>query len=541
MTRTLRHAVVFALVFVAPMALRAADVRPATRPVGLFAAASIDRLMQDIETIAGTADRNDVSEQLKGLIANFGNFEGFDRERPIGVMVGLGGGLAPQPEPVGFLPVKDVDKFLKTIAFGPIRNAPVDGKPGRYELIGPDGKLQMRVAGEWAYIGKSAEAVEDTFPNPAELSRTILDSYDLAWSIDFTAIPEGLKQIGLASLRSQFDANLKKLKGKPDEEVKIHRAAGEEFLEQVDDLAKNGTRFTIGLEINQETKRARIEGRLHRKGDAPRAEVAAPPARFAAAFDPASPARFSLSARLNERQRSVLQGVVGLIRRNAVKDDHPADSPLPKLFSVLAATVESGRIDLLSQFVGAPPGPFTLVGGIGMEKTDELAAALPGVVSYAEKAPTIAEAKSNVETREGVMLHRLVGNQSNKGIDVLYGEKPALLFGAGKDALWFALGQDDASELLGKIVAPRNAVEAPATGGRLTAELTLQAGAWIGLQGDEGNPGIAVARNAFARGNDSIRLLVDAGGPSPRFVAEFDSGWLRLLGLIVGDAIDRGK
>ena len=64
------------------------------------------------------------------------------------------------------------------------------------------------------------------------------------------------------------------------------------------------------------------------------------------------------------------------------------------------------------------------------------------------------------------------------------------------------------------------------------------AGAWVGLQGERGDArNVELVRNAFSRGNDGLRLHYrNAAGP--KLQLDLESGWLRLLGLAAGRAVD---
>lgn len=511
----------------------------AVRPLVVVSAASVDRLLEDVETVAVSADRRDLFETLKGLLANVGNFEGADRTKPAGVFVFLSGGLPPKPEPVGFVPVANAETFLKTIAFGPIRTKPVEGKAGRHELVGPEGSAFLQFQGAHAFIAPKGVSLDRTFPDPQTMTAELAAKYDLAARVDLGAIPEGLKSLALGMIRTRAEADQQKAAQKPNataDEIRLQKEMSDTAVEAIESAVKSGKEIVLGLEVNRTSKTATLEARFvtESKGTAP-AAAAAPVSGFSA--DPASPGGLTLSYTVPEKRRAVLRDLADQVEKQALAKAKPDDAALlARLFGPFKATIEAGRLDLAVQFVGSAPGPLTLVGGLRMADAEPFGEVLPELVQKLSSHPQIASAETNAIEAGGVRLHRLTGRSASSNDDRLFGPKPGLLLGSGRDALWFAVaGKANGGEV--KDFIAKGAKGSPPDG----LHVTFSAGTWVAMspQAGQEDAKAKLLRDAFIRGKDRFTVDLTGTPTGPLLKVTVEEGYLRLIGLTAAQRVGK--
>lgn len=529
--------VLLTLVFTVPQPLAfvpseaTAQDKAAGRPLVVVSAAGIDRLLEDVETLAAAADRRDLFETLKGLLSNVGNFEGADRSRPAGVVVFLAGGLPPKPEPIGFVPVANAESFLKTIAFGPIRTKPVEGKNGRHELVGPEGSAFLQFHGTHAMIAPKGVSLDREFPNLDMLTKDLATKYDLAARVDLSVVPEGLKQLFLGTVRARVEADQQKAAEKPnasEEEIRAQKEIGKAGLELVESAVKSGREIVVGLSIDQKTRASSLEARFitanaKDAGTAPVDGVMA---------NPTSPAQLKVSLTASEKRRPALRDLAAAIEKQALAKASSDDADLLKrLFAPVKATMEAGRFDVDVQFVGSAPGPLTMVGGIQMKDADALGQALPELLQKLGRHPDVAAVETNSVEAGPVKLHRLVGRSASANDDRLFGPKPGLLVGSGRDALWFAVaGKANGGDVAHFVT--RGKMAATSADG---LHLSIAAGTWVAMAPEAGQDNVhaKLLRDAFIRGKDRFTVDLTGSPTGPLLKVTAEEGYLRLLGLAI--------
>ncbi|MCC7419683.1 MAG: hypothetical protein IT428_05350 [Planctomycetaceae bacterium] len=514
-----------------------AQDKATARPLVVVTAASIDRLLEDVKTVAVSADHGDLFDSLKGLLNNVGNFEGADRSRPAGILVFLTGGFPPKPEPIGFVPVADADAFLKTVAFGPIRTKPVEGKTGRHELAGPNGSAFLQFHGTHAMIAPKGVALDRAFPDIEALTKDLATKYDIAARVDLSVVPEGVKQLFLGTVRARVEADQQKAAEKPDsteEAVRAQKEMSDAGLEMIESAVRNGREVVVGLTIDQTTRSASLEARFV---NANGKEAGAPP-MVGNLANPASPARLKIGFTVSEKRRPALRDLANAVEKQALAKANPEDAALlSRLFGPLKATMEAGRLDVEVHFVGAAPGPLTMVGGIQMKDADSLARALPELLQKLGRHPNVGAVETNAVDAGEVQLHRLTGRSASANDDRVFGPKPGLLVGAGRETLWFAVaGKSNESDVTGFV--SRAAREGTPVDG---LQLEIAAGTWVAMspQAGEESARTRLLRDAFIRGKDRLSVDVTGSPTGPVLKVTVEEGYLRLLGLAI--ALRAGK
>lgn len=515
-----------------------AQEKAAGRPLVVVSAAGIDRLLEDVETVAVAADRRDLFETLKGLLSNVGNFEGADRTRPGGVVVFLTGGFPPKPEPIGFVPVANAETFLKTIAFGPIRTKPVDGKEGRHELVGPEGSAFLQFHGTHAMIAPKGVSLDRGFPDLEMLTKDLASQYELAARVDLSVIPEGVKSFFLGTVRARVEEDQQKAAARPnvsEEEIRAQKEVSGAGLEMIESAVKTGREIVVGLTIDRKTKAAALEARFVNAGA--KESHTAPVAGFVPSVD--SPAQLKIGLSVSEKRRPALKDLAAAIEKQALEKASADDKGLlTRLFAPLKATIEAGRLDLDVQFVGSAPGPLTLVGGVQMKEADSLAQLLPELFQKLGRHPDISAVETNALEAGTVQLHRLIGRSASANDDRLFGPKPGLLVGSGRGALWFAVaGKEHGGDVSDYVT--RRAAAAPSTDDGL--HFSLSAGTWVAMAPEAGQDTekARLLRDAFIRGKDRFTIDLTGSPTGPLLKVTAEEGYLRLLGLAIAQRVGK--
>jgi hypothetical protein len=219
-----------------------------------------------------------------------------------------------------------------------------------------------------------------------------------------------------------------------------------------------------------------------------------------------------------------------------LKDPASEQLPVRKLIDAIDGTVQNGRIDGMVQFLGDPPAKMVMVAALGMAHADDVALALEQLLPLVGLSPEVRKLEMNFAQAGGVSFHRITGQKVRMQDEQLYGADLALYVGAGRDALWVALGGAQTPELLEDVMT------AAVDGGSNDASRVplLHAAVhltnWIGVVGDgtgaEAQRFIEAARTAFSDPEqDGLAVELGPTDQGLRFHAKVDEGYIRLLGL----------
>ena len=132
----------------------AEEEEPVSQPLLIVCVASADQVLDDVFEMFKTAGKPQMINVIKGLLGNVDDFKGMDRKKPFGMMLYIETGLPPTPSPIGFIPVKNINDLMKTIANGPFTLKPVKDKKNRYEVVGRGPSVQVLLKNGYAFIGK---------------------------------------------------------------------------------------------------------------------------------------------------------------------------------------------------------------------------------------------------------------------------------------------------------------------------------------------------------------------------------------------------
>ncbi len=483
-------------------------------PLAIISAAGFERWMSNMDYLFGTIEREELADYVGGKLANVNDLKGFDRDKPVGMLIFLRPGLLPQPYPVTFVPVKNLSDMIGTLTGGPVKVKKIDDT--HYDLVGDRETFHARLAGEYAWIATQTDQLDYEFPDPVTVTKRLSDRYDIAIEFNLTQVPEGMKHIFLDFLRASTETSIQQRDGEPNTAYQMRRLNALDTLDWIDQLLLQGERLTFGLKVDKSTKHATIEVDVQAKKDSDFAkslqDVAARPSYFSNVVEDDVPLTFSLSAMMTpanqkrfadffehaeqdaaEQLANVLEGKKP---SEAKKPENaappPADAPkstgLPKskrgsagkplkakipvppalhdIFESLRATAKTGHVDFFVQFIadskssGAPQ--FTLIGGAKIADGSRFAGGMTEILRQLKDRPGMARMDFSIDSHAGVTFHRIAGGglDTDPGAQETFGAKPAVYVGLGSQAVWFALGQADALPQLKLVIDRVNTVPA---------------------------------------------------------------------------------
>jgi hypothetical protein len=523
-------------------------------PVVVINVASVERLLNQALVTFESAGRPELAETLGGALERVNNLKGFDRNESVGVMIYLNGLM---PEVVGYVPVKNFDEVLKTIEIGPITTK----KTGedRFEIVSRRQTFYGKVQADYAFIANSASALDREFRDPAGMTARLSRAHDLAASFNLKSIPPPTRDLFLSLLRAKSESDLQRRDNEPVSAHRLRKAAGLRNIELIEELLLQGKELTIGWSVSASNKTASLEIAFVADSQSELAtyfnELEGVRSRFAGLLSAKTPLTASLSWKLGRPAKKMFQEMISAVEIQWMKDlgepnvgstategESPQANPVRQLVQVLRGTTDAGHLDLAFQFIDQPSGSFVLVGGLKVADAPTLSTALTDIFTRLKENEALSDVRLNALSHQGISFHRLEFKQDRPQDERLYGGKPGLHVGVGDNVLWLALGGDDAPAELKRTID--KAAEPVAEGvTQFPLQFVMNFASWMDVFDPEKKPDgfAALARSAFAKGGDSLRieaLPIDGG---LRLKITMDEAFLRLVGQQIAKQIDASQ
>jgi len=187
-----------ALLMLAPWPASADDAeadveQPPPIPFGVVNAASVERVLTEVQYVFDVAERPELMQLVEGVLGQIKNLEGMDRTKPFGALFYLDAGLPPTPFPVMYIPVLDEQKLIDTLTFGDNRWKRSGTDPTRYDQISAP-NLHLKFSHGYAFICRQGDWVlEEELPEPVVFNEVLTSRYDLAASLRIGSVPTGIR------------------------------------------------------------------------------------------------------------------------------------------------------------------------------------------------------------------------------------------------------------------------------------------------------------------------------------------------------------
>jgi hypothetical protein len=172
-----------------------------------------------------------------------------------------------------------------------------------------------------------------------------------------------------------------------------------------------------------------------------------------------------------------------------------------------------------------------LLAATRLENADETAAALTEFLPLIAETSAVADLEPDAVEVDGVSLHRLTLQEVRKQDEWLYGPDVGLYLGAGRDALWLALGGFEREEQLNALLGRNQSLDDAARASLLRLDVQLKPWLSPDSSGDERGPRwLQLAREAFNQGGDRLHLDLFVDGSELRLQGTLEEGYIRFAG-----------
>jgi hypothetical protein len=435
----------------------------------------------------------------------------------------------------------------------------------------------------------------DNLPDLPAVFEPLAARYDAGVTLRIKAVPEGVRQVFVAFLRTQAEIELQRKDEEPEAAYLMRRANGISMVEFLDQFLMQGEDVTLGWNAQPDQKKGVIEFSLNATPDSEFAkylsDVASKPSMFAALRDEQAPLTVNVSWVMNKREIDATKLLLDAMKAE-LKKDLPdianEGGPIDQFFKPLHATADAGHFDFFVQFATPDVRQFVILGGLKLVGGQAFGTALAQIVDsviinqqkqIASGTPgdaDDAEITARAESHQGIAFHKIVPRRTDDEAERFFGGSPEFLFGASSRAAWFAIGAEDAlptlRDSIDTVAASPPASREP--GGNVPFQLTARVAPWLEIPPGEvrlGSPAIgenvsdeerekqlqrfeeqkrrlqqrqeerrATAEEAFNE-TDSIRVDAKPSESGIRFRITLDEGFVKMLGLVIAREYDKSQ
>lgn len=536
-------------------------------PVAVIAVANIDGLLADVDDLFAAAGAPHHAQMIRGVVANFNNFRGLDRTRPVGMYFYFPSAGQTDPQPLLFFPVADVDELIASVQLGNALRLEQGATSSRLILHTEEGPIPIKLQDGYAFADptRSDARLQAPLTDPSVLLGDTLKEFDVALIVRREGIPPFLFEVAKGQLRTEALRQQPQSPGESDEEYAIRREIQQAVFALAESVVNDWRGAVVGLSLSAEERQARLSSQilLDPKGETAEIlqRIRRDQSQFAAQIAEESALSLAMKWQPTSTGREVLASIVETMR-NQINDelaqaDETSRAAVARMVDALETTVSDGVFDSFSQLVGAPPNGFVFISGTAVESSSELAAGIEQLLPFAAESDEIREVEMDFARAGEVAIHRMWPKQLRKQDRRLYGDDAAIYVAAGNGALWLAIGTEEAADLLADSIqmqptAAGAVLARPSTlsgGPKILSDngfvdLVIHASEWVGFAPVDGGGRKAelarAARQAFENpAEDTFRLQLGATEDRLQLELRLGYGFVRLFGLAVAAGIDQ--
>ena len=437
-------------------------IEEGTRPLATVTFASANRFVDEARYIfdaAGTPGAFKVVEDW--LSGSLNNLEGFNRDKPFGVMVYLPVAFPPLPEFIGFVPVDSVEAATKLVEKAPVVISKTS-EEGRYEVIAPNRTYPILLRDGYAFMplgnDPPEEALDRSLPDPAQLLASQAQQFDVSVCLDVESLPLATRTLLMSVITSGISTQLQQRDGEPDGAYQIRRTEGQRGLEALNQFIMDCQKVTIGLDVLQEEHAVNfdiiidaLEGTKLLKEILQSTER---PSYFIPLLDEDAAVSLSLSSMMADRDKTayieMMDGikleVARLIEENKLGPPPDDDSPIGRGLSAIQKSLEVGHVDVFAQFYRDSSGKLAIIGAARVEEGDAMGAGLLDALTRLKDVKEITQAgdlQIGSGEHQGITFHRLTFEQQPAEAVEVFGKDVGLTIGVGARSVWGVLGGED--------------------------------------------------------------------------------------------------
>lgn len=451
------------------------------RPLLTITFASADRFVEQSRYIFDAAGKPEAFKVVEGFLANtLNNLEGFNREKPFGIMAYLPVAIPPLPEFIAFVPVESVEAATKLVEKAPVVIRK-DDEEGRYEVIGPNRTFPVLMRNGYAYIplgnDPPEEALERDLPDPVQLLASQAQQFDVSVRLDVESIPVATRTLLMGLISSGISTQLQQRDGEPEGAYRIRRTEGERGLEALRMLITECQKITFGLKVDQEEKAVNIDILIDAlDGSKFMKEIfqsTERPSYFIPLLDDDAAVSLSMSSMMAERDKvayvEMMEGVrmevTRLIDENKLGPTPDENSPIGQALSAVQKTLEEGHVDVFAQFYRDSAGKLAIVWASRILEGDAMAA---GILDAATRLKDVEDVKKagdlqiGAAEHLGITFHRMVFAAQPPEAVAVFGNQVGITVGIGSTAIWGVIGGEESlATLTGVMDKLEEAVQSP--------------------------------------------------------------------------------
>jgi len=437
-------------------------IQEGTRPLLTITFSGADRFLKKSQYIFDAAEHPSVHQQLQDFLkSTLNDLEGFNRDKPFGIMAYLPVAIPPLPEFVAFVPVDSVEAATKLVEKAPVVIRKED-EEGRYEVIGPNRTFPIVMKNGYAFVplgnNPDAKILDREFPDPSQLLAGQAQQFDASVRLDVESIPVATRTLLYGLINSGISTQLQQRDGEPEGAYRIRRVEGERGLAALKMLFMDCQKLTFGVDISEEEQSVNIDFVVDAiKGSQMLKEIFSStdrPSQFIPLLDDNAAVSLSMSTLMADREKEaygeMMEGfrmeVARLIEENSLGPAPDENSPIGQALSAIQKTLQEGHMDVFAQFYRDSAGKLAIVWAGRVQDGDAINSGAMDLLTRLKDIEVLKQAgEMQIGAGEhlGVTFHRLKFAIQPAEITAVFGDNVGLTLGMGSTAIWGVIGGEE--------------------------------------------------------------------------------------------------
>ena len=423
-------------------------------PAVVIAIANIDEQLNDIEYLANAASEQ--MGQMSGLIKMQaqGFLRGIDTKKPAGVLMYFSED-SPEPATLAFVPIKNLDDFLDTIA----SFAEVDEGDDTVTIIPDDGsEMTLKKIGGYAFISDQAEFLKNAPSNPAELVEEMASKYNISARVFPQRIPENLREMALGLIEQGYEQQLQQLDQIEPMQAELQEENFEMQMAQMESMFTDTEEVVIGMSADEDSKSIYFDMNMTAKAGSSMAElmeesIAKEPSRFLGFLMEDAAMTANMNATIAKETASQYKSMMSTATDQwldmADGDENMSDAQvelvtnlIEDLSDIMTKTMEQRRMDM-GMVVTMVDDKMNLAMGTALADPDKLEDMVKDVVKEVEKQNVDAiQFNLNSGSHRGTTFHEIIVEvpDNEEEAQNILGEQVTIILGIGKKEVYLAAG-----------------------------------------------------------------------------------------------------
>jgi len=431
-----------------------------TNPLGVVTLVNVQQARKKFQLLCDIAGHPEAAETLlSSLDESTNSLSGVDQTKPVGLAVYLNSIFPLSFEFVAFVPVSNLDSFMRTLELGPVIAKPVSGEDGRYTLLGPTKTLQVRAQNGYAFIQLPIMDPDSEFDRrlfePLSLLKGQKENYDISVTLDVASVPKATRNFALSFLTSTMSTQMQQRDEEADGLYEMRRAWMQADIDTYTLLLDQCQRITVGLSVDIEQHLANLDFLVDvRKGSSLLNEIfesTTKPSYFAPLINDNAAVSLSVSQVMADRDQVRCIGVLDGFKKELARQvvEKQLGSELDDTSSVFAAltslqeTLQDGHLDVFAQCYKDSNGQLVVVAALRVLGGETIAAGLTDMLNRLLGQDGLKNLEIAYGEHAGVQFHRFGFGDTDVGRMAILGADPGLVAGCGPRSMWFGIGGDE--------------------------------------------------------------------------------------------------